>query len=179
MATGPPLYFPSRPRFPLLWNGKRKWCPLAMDSCGSIQSSLQERRKSGHRVPLVQSQSAATSAPGLLAASGWAQMSGHVIEKGGACSRSASGPAQWWLGRGHTSCNKTDPPRCNLGLGFTANYWSPSNLGLLSDVVSMHHWNSFKHKKSQTKSQLHRNIVTHDKHRYTHAATHTHTRSHT
>lgn len=87
------------------------------------QSSLQEGCKSGHRVLVAQSQPAATSAPGFLAASGWAQSSGHVTEKGGACSGSESGPAQWWLGRGgHTSCSKTDLPRCSSGPGFSANY---------------------------------------------------------
>lgn len=40
-----------------------------------------------------------------------------------ACSRSESGSAQWWLAQGgHTSCNKTDPPRCNSGLEFIASH---------------------------------------------------------
>lgn len=85
-----------------------------------------------------QSSCTATSAPGLSAASGWAQSSGPVAERGGACSGSKSGPAQQWLGRGgHTSCKKTDPPRCSSGLGFAANSWVPATyLGLLSDAVS-------------------------------------------
>lgn len=90
---------------------------LGVHSCGSIQSSLQEWRKSGHRGSVAQSQSAATSVPGFSAASEWAQSSGHAIKKGGACSGSENGPRQEWLGRGgHTSCYKTDPPPSTLRL---------------------------------------------------------------
>lgn len=72
---------------------------LGMCSCGSILSSAQERRKSGHRFPGAQSQSAATSGPGPLPASEWAQSSGHVIKKGGAALGVKMG-LQGWLGRG-------------------------------------------------------------------------------
>lgn len=51
----------------------------------------------------AQSQSAATSVPGLLPASEWAQSSGHGIKKGGAALGVKMG-RQGWLGReGHAS----------------------------------------------------------------------------
>lgn len=78
MDLDPPLYFPSLASISYSAKWEEEMVSLGEDSCGSTQSFLQERCKSGLRVPVAQSQSAATSAPGFLAASGWAQSSGHV-----------------------------------------------------------------------------------------------------
>lgn len=107
VAIGPTFLYSPGPTF-LFYEMGREVVSLAMHSCGSNQSSIQERCRAGHRVSVAQSQSAATSVPGLFPLSEWAQSSGHVIKKGGACSGSENGPGLGWLGRGgHTSCNKT------------------------------------------------------------------------
>lgn len=60
----------------LFYEKGREMVFLGMHAWGSIQNSAQERCKSGHRVPVAQSQSAATSVPRLFPASEWAQALG-------------------------------------------------------------------------------------------------------
>lgn len=109
--------------------GRGNGVPWGMDSCESTQSSVQERAPSGCKVSVAQSSFVATSAPGFLAASGWAQALGLWQGEAGPALGAKVGPAQQRLGRGgHISCNKTDPPRCSSGLGFAASYRSPSNI---------------------------------------------------
>lgn len=62
------------------------WIPVGAASTPS--------RKDASLAPgsLQRSQSAATSLPGLLATSGWAQSSGHAAEKGGAAQGVKVGP---------------------------------------------------------------------------------------